>query len=101
MDMGRSGQEFRVQLNVAGRYRSVSWEKLDPVAVNKEKVGSAATYQIVANWNCWTPETMMAQTSTPGLFTYEVTLRNSRPATFNVLMNEDWDQMLYPGEFND
>eukprot|EP00747_Dinoflagellata_sp_TGD_P114663 gnl/TRDRNA2_/TRDRNA2_171982_c1_seq1.p1 gnl/TRDRNA2_/TRDRNA2_171982_c1~~gnl/TRDRNA2_/TRDRNA2_171982_c1_seq1.p1 ORF type:complete len:385 (+),score=73.58 gnl/TRDRNA2_/TRDRNA2_171982_c1_seq1:81-1157(+) len=102
MDKGRIGQQYRVHLRIAGKYRVVDWEKLDTddsqQQLSKGKVGSAASYQVVANWNGWSCEEMTPDSSQPGVFTYQATVLQKFPK-FNILMNEDWGQMLYPLDY--
>lgn len=99
-DRGEVGDTYIIFLRIAGKYRSIDWQKLD-VSGSTGKVqgvkGSDADYYVASNWNGWTLEPMVAVSSSPGTFRYEVLLLRDR-GEFQIVRNSDWDQAIYPSE---
>jgi len=96
------GDQYRIRLRVAGRFRTVDWERLEDRAgiAAKSSVASGngtsgGTYFVVGTWNCWTFEEMDTDEATPGMFHADVRmLRNSEE--FQIVRNRDWNQVFYP-----
>lgn len=98
IDRGKVGDRYRVHLRVAGKYRTVEWEKLEPKDDDhRDKVPEGA-YGIFASWNDWTLSEMYRDDSEPGSHYAEVTLRESG-GYFAIVRNEDMEQVIFPDRF--
>lgn len=89
-DEGQVGDKYRVHLQIVGKYRTVTWEKL-PEAPDLGSV-PASSYSVVSNWNGWTFERMDRDGDSWHL---EVLLLRSG-GEFQVVRNEDWGQVICP-----
>lgn len=100
LDDGLPGDQYRVRLRVAGKWRSVTWEKLPAAAllpgISVQPTFQLGTYFIAGTWNNWAVEEMEADPARPGFFSFVVAVRGSEK--FQILRNSDWEQVLYPGE---
>lgn len=94
LDTGFVGDMYEVRLRVAGKYRTVEWEKLDekanPRAVPKGK------YYVVGTWTDMAFEEMVVEDADQGLFSLEVTLADYG-GDFLVVRDQDWMQVFHPG----
>uniref|UniRef100_A0A7S1RUY7 Ketosynthase family 3 (KS3) domain-containing protein n=1 Tax=Alexandrium catenella TaxID=2925 RepID=A0A7S1RUY7_ALECA len=98
LDVGQPGDKYRVRLHIAGKWRSVSWEK-EPQAAGGgddappfECVGK---YYIVSSWNGWEYQELQRDPQVKGLYYAEVTLRWG-DGEFQIVRNKDFQQVLYP-----
>eukprot|EP00931_Biecheleriopsis_adriatica_P073763 TRINITY_DN47990_c0_g1_i1.p1 TRINITY_DN47990_c0_g1~~TRINITY_DN47990_c0_g1_i1.p1 ORF type:complete len:1197 (+),score=220.30 TRINITY_DN47990_c0_g1_i1:254-3592(+) len=91
-DVGMPGDKYRVHLKIAGKYRTVLWEKLLDDDFHSEHTLPEGEYSIIGSWNRWIPEAMSRH---DGSWHLEVQLPTAG-AEFQVLRNEDWSQMICP-----
>jgi hypothetical protein len=94
LDFGMIGDKYRIHLRIAGKYRTVEWEKLE------EKEGSVpeGTYYICGSWNEWRHEEMFRDDSEVGTHFIEVRLQENG-GHFQILRNEDPSQVIYPERY--
>lgn len=98
MDTGKVGDRYRVHLRVAGKYRTVEWERLERrESAPPEKVPEGR-YSMFASWNNWSLDEMFRDDSEPGVNFIEVTLVEYG-GYFAVVRNEDMEQVIYPDRF--
>mmetsp|Transcript_47748 Transcript_47748/g.147578 ORF Transcript_47748/g.147578 Transcript_47748/m.147578 type:complete len:1039 (-) Transcript_47748:168-3284(-) len=90
-EAGKAGDQYRVQLEIRGKWRMVSWEKLPTTS---EHV-SRGKYYISASWRQWELEEMIEDPSTPGTYTIEAVLYHG-VGSFQIIRNEDWAETFYP-----
>mmetsp|Transcript_17101 Transcript_17101/g.54772 ORF Transcript_17101/g.54772 Transcript_17101/m.54772 type:complete len:1163 (-) Transcript_17101:214-3702(-) len=86
-DRGEVGDQYRVHLQVAGKYRSVSWEKLGSVGPSDVPVGE---YYITSSWNGWALEKLSQDGDT---WSQEVHLLRDG-GEFQIVRNKDWGQVF-------
>lgn len=91
-DVGLPGDRYSIQLRFKGKYRTVDWTRLSEAERGPVDIGS---YAIVGTWNNWELEPMTEDPDVPGRFFAEVQLV-SGPGYFQLVRNDDWDQVLYP-----
>lgn len=96
-DRGKVGEQYRIKLHVSGKYRTVTWAKLEDPEGGELPLQPVTTgkYYLVADWCDWEFEEMEAHESVPGLFTLEVTLP-SGCGEFQIVRNKDWRQTMFP-----
>jgi len=87
------GQKYRIHFTTKGKYRGVTWERLDEEALYPAGV-QKGSYSIVGDWSCWTKETM---TEEGGKWIYEVKLLQ-KGGQFQILRDGDWHQVICPAE---
>mmetsp|Transcript_103656 Transcript_103656/g.323083 ORF Transcript_103656/g.323083 Transcript_103656/m.323083 type:complete len:1159 (+) Transcript_103656:83-3559(+) len=88
-DQGQVGDQYRVHLQIAGKYCAVSWEKtgsVDPATV------PAAEYYVASSWGGWTLEKMTKEGSK---WSVEALLLRDG-GEFQIVRNEDWGQVFGP-----
>eukprot|EP00927_Polykrikos_kofoidii_P038815 TRINITY_DN33257_c0_g1_i1.p1 TRINITY_DN33257_c0_g1~~TRINITY_DN33257_c0_g1_i1.p1 ORF type:complete len:1086 (+),score=166.97 TRINITY_DN33257_c0_g1_i1:241-3498(+) len=111
-DAGLLGDRYRVRLRVAGRWRSVDWQKL-PTSVVDSSLGSAwsvpaltgsqhfgdmgpTRYCIYASWNDWAVEDMVYTSTVKGSRYHAEVLLTRADSDFQLLRDGDVGQALYP-----
>jgi polyketide synthase-associated protein len=88
---GKSGDQYSVKLHIAGRWRTVTWEKLE-THTESANYDESGTYYVVADWNSWSFESPMTKdASSPGTSFLEVKLLVP-PGEFLIVRNKQWDQ---------
>jgi hypothetical protein len=92
-DVGEPGDRYRIRLRIAGKYRTVFWEKYPKDDDDDLGPGREGEYAVVANWNGWEPEAMSQQDDNWHL---EVTLPRDG-GQFQILRDDDWGQAICPG----
>jgi len=90
-EAGKPGDQYRVTLEVKGKWRMVSWEKLSTTSDD----WSPGKYCISGSWKGWELQEMVPDPSVPGSFTMEVMLTYGTGA-FQIIRNEDWAEVFYP-----
>jgi len=96
LDEGQPGDQYQVQLQVKGRFRSVTWERLDTRNVQRNGLPrTMGRYFIAGSWNDWRPEEMMLEDEAVGRFTIKASLPKGKQR-FQILRNRDWRQLIYP-----
>lgn len=96
VDWGHPGDQFRVHLYVAGRWRAVSWEKLDRVSGALDSIMPRGTYYVVGNFSDWDFIEMTPHTLQTNVFTAEVTLSSHAGGSFQIVRDQDWCQVFHP-----
>jgi len=92
-DSGKPGDQYRVKLHVAGKWRTVNWTKLESKTSELAALPSGK-YFVVGSWNEWSFEEMTE--SSPGSFSY-TTPELLRPGgEFQIVRDCDWFQVLHP-----
>jgi len=89
-EAGVPGTQYRVTLEVSGRFRMVTWEKLPSTSSEIP----ASTYYVTGSSNNWDLDEM-TETAEPGIYTYEVKLQVSF-VDFLIVRDKDWGQLFYP-----
>jgi len=108
VDRGLVGAQYRIRLNIAGKYRLVDWERLSGKPGETELPGALvaasalppSTYYVSADFNGWGFQEMVETPSDDDGATHycmEVQLLRSG-GEFQILRHRDWDQALYPLE---
>lgn len=96
-DTGKPGDQYEVQLLIAGKYQAVTWRKTksaEAAQITEKMV--AGSYYIVGSFNDWTFQEMEPSADVPGLYTAEVGPLPRRGGEFQISRNKDWDQMFHP-----
>lgn len=95
-DLGLPGDPYRVRLRVAGKWRSVTWQRLalGPSAGPPRLAVPTGTYHVAGSWSDWVGQEMERDAG-PGTFFFDVTVRGFGEE-FQILRNNDWEQALYP-----
>uniref|UniRef100_A0A7S0A995 Ketosynthase family 3 (KS3) domain-containing protein n=1 Tax=Pyrodinium bahamense TaxID=73915 RepID=A0A7S0A995_9DINO len=90
-DLDQVGDQYRVHLKIAGKFRTVTWEKVgrvDPAAI------PASQYYITSSWNGWTFDPM---TKDGDKWRLEAQLIREG-GEFQIVRNQDWSQVIYSDE---
>merc|ERR1711860_434209 len=74
-DRGVPGDQYHVCLAIAGKWRTVTWSKIKAGNLNELPSPSLGRYYVIGNWNAWTLEEMMPDSSVTGLFSIQVQLQ--------------------------
>jgi len=101
-DSGLPGDQYKIRLDIAGKWRTVVWDKL-PSGGPASTPTDSGDYYFIASFNDWELTRMTKDSSQPGLYTIEVTLPGSRYARFaqsefQIVRNKDWSQTFCPGD---
>jgi len=113
-DTGLPGDQYRVELHIAGRWRAVTWTKLQPAADAEDAAESledaeeapqevaavscadTGCYYVVASWNMWSFQQQLERDEdSPGTSFLEVKLLWDG-GEFQVVRDGDWCQALHP-----
>jgi hypothetical protein len=104
-DRGFPGAQYRVRLQVAGKWRTVVWERVSQgspptsLAARPPFSGAgrsgASRYFVTGSFNYWGFQEMKSASS-EGTFRTEVTVTRPGGADFQIVRNEDWMQVMYP-----
>jgi len=101
LDAGVPGDRYRIRLYIAGKWRTVSWEKVQP-SDEDEDGGElvvpripAGKYFIAGRWNGWQCEEMTKDDTSPGLWYFDIAFRGYGEE-FQIVRNSDWSQVFYP-----
>jgi len=95
-EAGQPGDQYRVLLQVTGKWRMVTWEKLPALEQALPPLVPPGTYYLAGSWSDWALEEMHSDPSSPGLFTAEVRLPAEGIGDFQVVRDRDWSQVFYP-----
>lgn len=100
----RPGDKFLVKLIINGRYRTITWSRVEEAVgsdstaiIPTKSLASAGTYYFVANWEDFAAQPMEQDSDTPGIYRIETTLLRSGGA-FSIMRNQDRRQALYPSQ---
>mmetsp|Transcript_104417 Transcript_104417/g.295084 ORF Transcript_104417/g.295084 Transcript_104417/m.295084 type:complete len:588 (-) Transcript_104417:51-1814(-) len=96
-DVGSPGDQYRIRLRIAGKWRNVSWERLsrDGQLEDAPAATTRGRYYVAGSWSDWDMEPMTADTVQEGLFYKDVTF-DTWGGEFQIVRNMDWDQAIYP-----
>nr|AQS99172.1 type I polyketide synthase [Gambierdiscus excentricus] len=98
-DRGWPGAEYRVRLRVAGKWRTVDWERISDVPGHLRTEALSDTvkgrYFVTGSFNHWSFQEMSADFVSTGVYNAEIMLAWDREQ-FQIVRNEDWQQMIYP-----
>merc|ERR1712217_968822 len=97
-DRGWPGAEYRVRLQVAGKWRTVTWERISEKPTKRQSALSddiAGSYFVTGSFNYWDFLKMSPDMNTLGLYEAEVTLTDFY-VFFQILRNKDWQQAFFP-----
>jgi len=96
-DEGQPGDRYKVCLHTAGKWRTVTWSKVEATEGESAALSTVpvARYYVAGSWNGWGLEEMTADASTPGLYTLEVCL-TKYGTDFQIVRNKDWSQAFCP-----
>mmetsp|Transcript_94336 Transcript_94336/g.250533 ORF Transcript_94336/g.250533 Transcript_94336/m.250533 type:complete len:1041 (-) Transcript_94336:155-3277(-) len=97
---GKPGDKFEVSLSVAGKFRALTWKKVEDADADAIKDPAVqGSYYVVGNWNEWRPQEMTADhDKNLGLFSLEVgplPMWATR-LDFQVIRNKDATQVFHP-----
>jgi len=94
------GDQCKVTLQVAGKWRLVTWEKLatcsGSTSVSSRSSPAAGSYALAGSWNNFELEEMTPEADVPGLFHIEVGPLVRGRGEFLIVRNEDWNQVFHP-----
>lgn len=91
-DKSPPGTQFLVRLRVAGKYRTVDWERLaEPLATP-----APSSYYLVSSWNGWEFQEMTSAEA--DVWTVEAAIEGVG-GDFAIVRNRDWSQAFYPADF--
>jgi polyketide synthase-associated protein len=82
------GDRYRVRLRVAGQWRTVDWQKVEPDPDFSYTDGGS--YSVAGSWSDWSFEEM--KSSGNGVYTLDVKTGGS----FVIVRDEDWNQVFCP-----
>lgn len=97
------GDQYHVNLNIAGKWRAVTWERIGgPDTSSKQDTAVAlfdpaieGKYYVSGDFNIWLPEEMQRDATSNGVFTFEVRLLRG-VGFFHILRNRDPSQVFHP-----
>lgn len=96
---GQPGDLYRIQLHVAGKWRSVSWKRVVDVDQadarrRRDQYVDDGRYYVAGDWNKWSfRQEMTADRSDPGLYWVQV---EPGSGSFVIVRNCDWEQSFFP-----
>lgn len=98
--VGLPGDQYHIRLQVAGKWRAVTWERL----AGAEEVGGASAsaairgrYFVAGSWSNWSFVSMEPEEPVPGLWRLDVRL-DEPGGLFQIVRNKDWSQAFYPAD---
>jgi len=95
-EAGLPGDQYRVLLEVKGKWRMVSWKKLPLAEQASLPAVAAGTYYLLSSWGSGDLEEMQSDPSTPGLFTIQIQVPGHSGGDFQIVRDMDWGQVFYP-----
>lgn len=100
------GEQYEVKLSLAGKFRAVTWQRLNESTVMDEALAQRVlgAYFVASTCNKWQPEEMVRQPMKQGqlgtaesVFAFEMRLPPyCSNCEFVILRNRDWEQVFYP-----
>lgn len=101
-DFGVPGDQYKVKLQLAGKWKTVVWDKL-PNEGQSGDATDAGEYYFMASWTDWELQRMTKDSSQTGTYTLDVTLPGHRYSRFvngefQIVRNKDWAQTFYPAD---
>mmetsp|Transcript_62523 Transcript_62523/g.141029 ORF Transcript_62523/g.141029 Transcript_62523/m.141029 type:complete len:1042 (-) Transcript_62523:216-3341(-) len=98
-DKGRPGDQYEVRLNIAGKFRAVTWQKVasaeESAPLDPALLGS---YYVAGSWSAWQLEEMTPKhEEASGLYVLEVSMPLwAKRSDFMIVRNKDWYQTFHP-----
>jgi len=101
-DVGQPGDQYKVSLRIAGKWKTVAWDRMESSETRSAMVDSG-DYYVMASWSDWDLQKMERVAATPGLFSLDVTLPGSRfsrqvRGEFQIVRNRDMQQVFFPAD---
>lgn len=95
IDKGRPGDKYRIYLYISGKWRTVSWSKLeDGTQAITNASSEASKYFLTGSWNNWMFQEMVVGSSSD---TFSGEVQISRPnCEFQIVRNKDRRQAIFP-----
>jgi len=93
---GVPGDQYRIHLQVSGKWRTVLWEKLAVSGSAVRRPVQRGSYYVSGSWSDWSLEEMVLADAEKGLYALEVCLLRPVDRHFQVVRNMDPAQVLYP-----
>eukprot|EP00933_Yihiella_yeosuensis_P033938 TRINITY_DN27528_c0_g1_i1.p1 TRINITY_DN27528_c0_g1~~TRINITY_DN27528_c0_g1_i1.p1 ORF type:complete len:1048 (-),score=162.23 TRINITY_DN27528_c0_g1_i1:128-2983(-) len=103
-DQGSPGDQYEVKLMVSGKYRAVTWSKVQDHSQlvngipNSMPTSALGSYYVSASWNGWTLDEMIPSEEEPGVYSLKVGPLRNATGEFRIIRNKDFDQVFYPPE---
>jgi len=95
-DSGKPGDQYEIRLRIAGKWRSVEWEKVAETGDGDMSAEDTGKYYIVGSWTDWEFSSMEPDPDEPGIFRADAKLRPFDAGLFQIVRNRDWGQVIYP-----
>mmetsp|Transcript_36505 Transcript_36505/g.109038 ORF Transcript_36505/g.109038 Transcript_36505/m.109038 type:complete len:466 (+) Transcript_36505:1-1398(+) len=96
-DRGRVGDQYQVMLNIAGKYRAVTWRKVKSGAEDDVLRALQGTYYVTGTFNNWGLSEMTASEDTAlGLHAIRIGPLRDAKNDFQIVRNKAWDQRFHP-----
>lgn len=105
-DLGMPGDQYKVSLEIVGKWRRVTWERVEGrqhTLVTSDGSSTRADeshlhrYYVAGDWNNWGFEEMSSDANTPRLWTFDVSRKWMGRGEFQIVKDQDWDQIVSPG----
>jgi len=98
-DKGAPGQQYQVKLLISGKYRVVTWDKVEQVQIEDRTTATCieGKYYITGSFNDWDLQEM-SRGDKPGHFIAEVGPLKEAGGQFQIVRNKDWEQVFYPSD---
>lgn len=91
---GTPGDQYCVNLHVAGKYRTLTWYKIG-FSEEDAKMAAGGTYWLSGSWNKFKLMEMTPDPENPGVYSAEVKLL-SDSSKFQIVRDQDWSQVFIP-----
>jgi len=88
-DVGVAGDGYRILLQIAGKYRSVTWERIG----GGDGSAPEGDYFVASSWNGWSFDRMSKESDGSWVLEVHVLYGNGQ---FQIVRNEDWNQVICP-----
>lgn len=92
---GKPGDRYEVRLNISGKFRGLTWEKVFAVS-SADQMRISGTYQVTGSFSDWTLIEMKSIEERRTQWSVDVGPLMTAQATFNIIRNRDWHQTFYP-----
>jgi len=99
-DVGMPGDQYKIKLQLAGKWKTVVWDRL-PAESSAKALPDTGEYYISASWTDW--ELVRMTKGEAGVYFADVVLPGSRYARyvhgqFQIMRNKDWAQTFTAGD---
>jgi hypothetical protein len=94
---GVPGDVYKIQLQVAGKWRAVVWSKVtDESGAALRRPVPQGSYYIMASWDDWSLQEMDIVDTDQGSCSLEVCVSGTADRRFQLIRNKDPSQVFYP-----